>query len=70
MSHEPPGISLQPTALVNELYLQLVDLRAVEFQNRSQFYGMASQMMRRRNFRSEPRYCFADDGQPLGDGIA
>lgn len=39
--------SLQPTALVNEVYLRLVDQRRVEWQNRGQFFGIASRMMRR-----------------------
>lgn len=47
MSLEPPGVSLQPTALVNELYLRLVDMRAVTLDDRTQFYAMASVMMRR-----------------------
>jgi RNA polymerase sigma-70 factor (ECF subfamily) len=38
--------TLQPTALVNEAYLRLVDQRAA-WQNRAQFLGVAAQMMRR-----------------------
>ncbi|MGH9384761.1 MAG: sigma-70 family RNA polymerase sigma factor [Vicinamibacterales bacterium] len=38
--------TLQRTALVHEVYLRLVDQR-VSWQNRSQFYGLAAQMMRR-----------------------
>jgi RNA polymerase sigma factor (TIGR02999 family) len=38
--------TLQPTALVHETYLRLVDQRVV-WQNRAQFFGVASQMMRR-----------------------
>ena len=38
---------LQPTALVHEAYLRLVDQQHVVWQNRAQFYGVASQMMRR-----------------------
>jgi len=44
---ENPGVSLQPTALVNELYLRLVDARGLSFRNRSQFFALAAQMMRR-----------------------
>ena len=47
MSLEKPGVSLQPTALVNELYLRLVDTAGLSFQNRSQFFALAAQMMRR-----------------------
>jgi RNA polymerase sigma factor (TIGR02999 family) len=38
---------LQPTALVNEAYLRLIDQRQVTWQNRAQFFGVASKMMRR-----------------------
>jgi RNA polymerase sigma factor (TIGR02999 family) len=47
MSLENPGASLQPTALVNEVYLRLVDTTGVNFRDRSQFFGLAAQMMRR-----------------------
>lgn len=39
--------TLQPTALVNEVYLKLVDQRRVTWQNRSQFFRFASTLMRR-----------------------
>jgi RNA polymerase sigma factor (TIGR02999 family) len=39
--------TLQPTALVHEAYLRLADQQPVAWQNRSQFFGLASQMMRR-----------------------
>ena len=39
--------TLQPTALVNEAYLRLVDQRSVQWQNRAHFFGVAAQMMRR-----------------------
>jgi len=44
---ERPGHTLQPTALVNEAYLKLVDQRSARWQNRAQFYGVAAQLMRR-----------------------
>ena len=44
---ENPGASLQPTDLVNELYLRLVDSSGLSFHNRSQFFALAAQMMRR-----------------------
>jgi RNA polymerase sigma factor (TIGR02999 family) len=47
MRSERPGHTLQPTALVNEAYLRLVDWKNVRWQNRSHFYGVAAQMMRR-----------------------
>jgi RNA polymerase sigma-70 factor, ECF subfamily len=46
-SRERPGHTLQPTALVNEVYLRLADQHATKWQNRAQFFGIASQMMRR-----------------------
>jgi RNA polymerase sigma factor (TIGR02999 family) len=39
--------TLQPTALVHEAYLKLVDQRRVDWLNRAHFYGVASQVMRR-----------------------
>ena len=46
MSHEGPGHTLQTTALVNEAYLRLVDQK-VRWQNRSHFFGIAAELMRR-----------------------
>jgi RNA polymerase sigma-70 factor (ECF subfamily) len=39
--------TLTPTALVNELYLRLVDQRRTTWSNRAQFFGIAAQLMRR-----------------------
>ncbi|MCB1032329.1 MAG: sigma-70 family RNA polymerase sigma factor [Acidobacteria bacterium] len=39
--------TLQPTALVNEVYLRLVDCRRVNWQNRAHFFGAAAKIMRR-----------------------
>jgi len=39
--------SLQPTALVHEAYLRLIDQTRVEWHNRAHFFGVAAQMMRR-----------------------
>ena len=47
MRNEAVGHTLQPTALVNEVYLRLVDQNHAAWQNRSQFFGVAAQMMRR-----------------------
>jgi RNA polymerase sigma-70 factor (ECF subfamily) len=44
---ERPGHTLQPTALVNEAYLRLVEQRSANWQNRAQFYGIAAKLMRR-----------------------
>ncbi len=47
MKRENPGHTLQATALVNEAYFRLVDQKAVQWQNRAHFYGVAAQIMRR-----------------------
>ena len=47
LRRERPDHTLQPTALVNEAYLKLVDQRRVNWQNRHHFFGIAAQMMRR-----------------------
>jgi RNA polymerase sigma factor (TIGR02999 family) len=44
---EPADHTLQPTALVNEVYLRLINQNEVSWQNRAQFFGIAAQMMRR-----------------------
>lgn len=47
MRRERAGHTLEPTALVHEAYLRLVKQNRVVWQNRAQFFGVASQMMRR-----------------------
>src|SRR5215470_7142465 len=47
MGRERPGHTLQTTAIVNEAYLELIDQRSVQWQNRAHFFGIASHMMRR-----------------------
>jgi RNA polymerase sigma factor (TIGR02999 family) len=47
MRKEREGHTLQTTALVNEAYLKLVDQSRANWQNRSQFLGVASGLMRR-----------------------
>lgn len=44
---ESDGHTLQPTALVNEVYFRLVDQKNVHWQNREQFFSVAALMMRR-----------------------
>lgn len=46
LRHERPDHTLQPTALVNEAYLRIVDQTRVSWQNRAQFFGLAAQLMR------------------------
>jgi len=47
LRRERQGHTLQPTALVNEAYLKLVDQRSAKWQNRAQFFGISAQLMRR-----------------------
>ena len=39
--------TLQPTALVHEAYMKLIDQKRVQWQNRAHFFGIAAQVMRR-----------------------
>lgn len=47
LNRERPDHTLQPTALVNEVYLQLIDQRQVNWQNRAHFFGAVAEIMRR-----------------------
>jgi RNA polymerase sigma factor (TIGR02999 family) len=47
LRHERSSHTLQRTALVHEAFLRIVDQQQVDWESRSQFYGIASQMMRR-----------------------
>ena len=47
MRRERPNHTLQTSALVNEAYLQLVDQREANWQNRAHFFAIAAQAMRR-----------------------
>src|SRR5437899_7490480 len=47
LRHEPGDHTLQPTALVHEAYLRLIDQRRVQWRNRAHFYGGAAQIMPR-----------------------
>ena len=44
---ERPDHTLQPTALVHEAYLRLVDTTQVPWQSRAHFFGLAARLMRR-----------------------
>ncbi len=46
-ARERPGHTLQPTALVNEVFLWLVERKQVQWESRSHFFGFAAQLMRR-----------------------
>ncbi len=58
---ESEAHTLQPTALVNEVFLRLIDQREMQWQNREQFFAVAAMLMRRilgdyaRRRRSEKR---------------
>jgi RNA polymerase sigma factor (TIGR02999 family) len=47
MRREPAGHTLQTTALVNEAYLKLVDVRRVSWQDRAHFFAVCANIMRR-----------------------
>jgi len=47
MAGQRPGHTLQTTALVNEVYLRLVDCAQVKWQDRAHFFAVSAQLMRR-----------------------
>ena len=47
LRNERADHTLQPTALVHEVYMRLVDQRQVDWQNRTHFFGVSAQFMRR-----------------------
>lgn len=47
MRREQSGHTLQTTALVNEVYMRLVDYKRMQWQNRAHFFAVAAQVMRR-----------------------
>ena len=47
MARERSGHTLQTTALVNEVYLQLVDCGQINWQDRAHFFAVSAQLMRR-----------------------
>lgn len=47
LQREGPGHTLQPTALVNEAYLRLVDQRQTRWQSAAHFFAIAAEVMRR-----------------------
>jgi RNA polymerase sigma factor (TIGR02999 family) len=47
MSRERRGHTLQTTALISELYLRVIDLRQVSWQNRAHFFAVCARLMRR-----------------------
>ena len=47
MSRERPGHTLQTSALINEAYIRLINWKDVRWQNRSHFFAVSAQLMRR-----------------------
>jgi RNA polymerase sigma factor (TIGR02999 family) len=47
LGHERAGVTMQPTALVHEAYLRLVDQNRTQWNGRAHFFGAAAQVMRR-----------------------
>jgi DNA-directed RNA polymerase specialized sigma24 family protein len=80
MQREPAGHPLQPTALVSEAYLRLIDQRRVKWRNRAHFFGVAARVrwthlpswrlaVNRHEAAGHPRaICHLDDQYPLPIG--
>src|SRR5262245_10262610 len=47
MGGERVDHTLQPTALINEMYLRLIDWRNISWQDRAHFFGLSARLMRR-----------------------
>lgn len=74
MRRERRDHTLQPTALVHEAFLQLVDQDRIHWQNRAQFFGVAAQLMRRIILKHARRHRTAKRGGgtvrvPLDDAL-
>src|SRR5262245_3461018 len=46
LRRERQSLTIEPTALVHEAYLRLVDQHSVTWENRAQFFGLAARLMR------------------------
>ena len=62
MSKERKGHTLQTTALINEAYVRLVDQRNVQWANRSHFFAISAQIMRRILIDHARRHAYAKRG--------
>jgi RNA polymerase sigma-70 factor (ECF subfamily) len=62
MSRERKGHTLQTTALINEAYVRLVDQRNVHWSNRSHFFAISAQIMRRILIDHARRHAYAKRG--------
>lgn len=75
MANEPPGLTLQPTALVHEAYLRLIGNAEIAWISRRHFYATAAQAMRRILIERARRYAREKHGGKLrrasfGDDLA
>jgi RNA polymerase sigma-70 factor (ECF subfamily) len=66
MAGERSGHTLQTTALINEVYLRLIDARQMDWQNRTHFFAVCAQWMRRilTDFARSRRYQKRGGGAP------
>src|SRR5205807_9225784 len=62
LRRERKGHTLQTTALINEAYLRLVDQKQVHWANRSHFFAISAQFMRRILIDHARRYDYAKRG--------
>lgn len=62
MSREKKGHTLQTTALINEAYVRLVDQKNVHWANRSHFFAISAQIMRRILIDYARRHAYAKRG--------
>ncbi|MGH9818660.1 MAG: sigma-70 family RNA polymerase sigma factor [Pyrinomonadaceae bacterium] len=72
LARERGGMTIQTTALVHEAYMKLVDQHSVDFQNRSQFFALSAQAMRRillDNARSRASQKRGNDGKVSLDDV-
>lgn len=67
MAAEPPDHTLQPTALVHETYLRLIDSKNIACRNRHHFFALSARMMRRIlvDFARSRRYAKRGGGKPV-----
>jgi RNA polymerase sigma-70 factor, ECF subfamily len=66
MAGERPSHTLQATALINEVYLRLIDVKRMDWQNRAHFFAVCAQLMRRilTDFARSRRYQKRGGGAP------
>ena len=67
LSHEPPGQTLQATALVHEAYIRLVGDEPQSWENRGHFFGAAAEAMRRILIESARRKKTRKGRQDMGE---